>query len=276
VKTILEYHDGIHKNVPHDVYHGRHLGLVSKSAIERLDRSPAHYKTWIDGDVSDVGTLAQAFGGAWHCSVLEPERFEASYVVEPDHGDLRTKAAKAARDEWRAANGCKVYVPEDDMAAMRAMTAAVRAHPLASKMLANGEPEVTAIWTDEETGLRCKTRTDYYVESRRMAVDLKSADDASLPAFRRSAANYGYHITDALYRAGFGAVGKRIDHYVFVVVEKKPPHAVALYSLHADDIQKGYAHVLSAKLKLAECMRNDDWPAYPVTIQTLALPPWAA
>jgi len=279
VKTILEYPNGIHKAVPHDVYHGRHLGLVSKTAIEQVDRSPAHYRAWVDAvgdDEAGRHTPAKHFGGAWHCSLLEPERFARTYVVEPNHGDLRTKAAKAARDEWRAAHEGMTYVSDDDMAAMTAMTAAVRANPLAARMLEDGEPELTVLWNDPETGLRCKTRTDYYVRNRRMAVDLKSADDASYEAFRRSAAKFGYHTTDALYRAGFGAAGERIDHYVFVVVEKSPPHGVALYSLHADDIQKGHAHVVDATLKLSECMRNDAWPAYPVTIQTLVLPPWAA
>lgn len=290
MKTILDYPDGIHKRVPHEIYHGRHLGLVSKSAIEQIDRSPAHYRNWVES--ADDGATrrhspALAFGGAWHCSVLEPERFATSYIVEPEWGDCRANQAtgttteqgrenKRKRDEWRSANEGKARVSAEDMSTMLAMTAAVRAHPLASRMLADGEPELTVVWTDPETGLRCKTRTDYYVSKRRMAVDLKSADDASYSAFRRAAANFGYHTSDAFYRAGFGAVGERIEHYVFVVVEKTPPYGVALYSLHTDDIQKGHAHVVDGTMRLAECIRNDDWPAYPVTIQTLALPPWAA
>jgi hypothetical protein len=131
-------------------------------------------------------------------------------------------------------------------------------------------------WKDLETGLQCKTRADYYVAPRRMVADIKSAEDASYETFRRSVVKYRYHVQDALYRASFGAIGAPIDHFVFVVVEKKPPYAIATYTLDSDAIQRGYAHTVDGMHDMARCLREDSWPGYPVTIRSLDLPPWAA
>lgn len=282
MKSILEYGAGLHRNVPSDIYHGRHPGLVSKSALDLLNRSPAHYKAWLDG-LEQEQTEALEFGGAFHIALLEPDRFASDVVVMPSFdefrdkaGRLSTKEGKAAKAAWELANKGKSVVEESDRELMRAMVSAVHAHPLASKMVRNGEPEVTVRWRDAETGLQCKARADYYVRARRMVVDVKTSFDASSDAFRKSVANYRYHVQDALYRAGFAAAGEPIDHFVFVVVEKRPPHAVAIYTLDSDAIQRGHAHATSGMQRLAECIRNDEWPGYPVTIQTLELPPWAA
>lgn len=282
MKSILDYGTGLHRDVPHDIYHQRHLGLVSKSALDLVHRAPLFYKAWVDG-AEEAPTEPLEFGGGFHCALLEPDRFESSYVVMPGFdeyrdkaGRLSTKEAKAKVAEWREANaGCTV-IEAEDQALMRAMVAAVHAHPLASKMVRDGDAEVTLRWKDADTGLQCKARADYYVRSRRMVVDVKTAADASSDAFRRSVANYRYHVQDALYRAAFAAIGEPIDHFCFVVVEKKPPHAIAVYTLDSDAIQRGYAHATGDIARLAECVRNDAWPGYPVTIQTLELPPWAA
>lgn len=284
MKRILDLPPGLHRGVPPSLYHGRHLGLVSKSALDILGRrSPLHYKTWIDGGIPDEDREPLIFGGAFHCGLLEPDRFDEAYVARPTFdeyrdtaGKLSTKLGKAALATWRDANEGRVELDAEWPAAIAKMVAAVRAHPLASKMIANGEPEITLRWKDPETGLECKARADYYVPSRRMVVDVKSADDASEEGFRRSVARWRYHVQDALYRAAFGAIGAPIEHFVFVVVEKTPPYAVATYTLDSTSIQRGYAHATRDMAKLAECLRNDNWPGYPVTIQPLELPPWAA
>lgn len=279
---IAELPTGIHLGVPEADYHERVLGMVSKSALDHVHQSPAHYKAWIDGQVEETSP-ALDFGGAFHVALLEPERFVDTYTTMPRFDDLRgangrgtTKAYKEAVAAWRESNADKTPLSAEDMTTIERMVASVRAHPLASKMIRDGIPEVTLRWRDESTGLECRARADYYVRSRKMVVDVKTSRDASFTEFRRSVVNYRYHVQDALYRAAFGAVGEPIQHFVFVVIEKTPPYAVAVYTLDSDGIQRGYAHASQDIATLAECLRNDAYPGYPVTIQTLDLPPWAA
>jgi hypothetical protein len=276
MKSILDLPHGPHENVPNGVYHQRHRGLVSKSALDIVHRTLAHYDAWVDGTLPEEKSEALDFGGLFHCALLEPDRFGSTYIVEPEFGDCRTKANKERRDAWREENTGRTPIAAHFDEAIRGMVKAVHAHPIAGKAVRDGLPEVTLRWKDQDTGLECKSRADYYVKQRRMVVDVKSAIDAGEKAFTKSVANYRYHVQDALYRAGFAAVGEPIQHFVFVVVEKTPPYAIATYVLDMDGIQAGHNAATRDMAKLATALQNNEYPGHPVGIIQLQLPPWAA
>lgn len=273
--NIVDLPYGVHPRLPGSIYHARIRGLVSKSALDLVARAPALYKAWLDG-APEVASDALDFGSAFHTALLEPHVFAALHTVEPNFGDCRFKENKAKRDEWRAANAGKKHLSKDDDTRIRGMVRAIREHRLASRILAEGEPELTVKWKDETTGLTCKARADYYVKKHRMIADVKSTSSASYGAFRRSAAEYRYHVQDALYRSGFRAAGEPVDTFVFVAVEKDPPHLIATYVLDDDDLARGAARARADMATLHECLMKDEWPGYPVEIQTLKLPSWAA
>lgn len=262
--------------IPHAEYHRRELGVVSKSALERLERSPMHYKSWADGKTDEEPTAALAFGSAMHCAMLEPERFEHQYAVEPDFGDCRFKENKATRDAWREENARRTLLTATDDATIRGMAKAVREHPLASRMVVGGESEVTVRWTDAETGISCKCRADYYVRKHGMVIDLKSTTDASEKAFRRDVAKYGYDVQNVLYRAGFAAAAAPATHFVFVAIEKEPPYAIGVYTLDERWHQAAYVRVRRLMATMRECVASNDWPGYFASIKTLEMPPWMA
>lgn len=266
--------DGIHRDVPHIAYHERKVGVVSKSALDRIHRSPAHYRQWIDEP--DESTPAMLFGSAFHCAALEPERYARDYPVKPDV-DGRTREGKAALAAFREqlherARG----ISAADAEAIDHMVAAVRSHRLVSRMLSDGAAEVTISWSDKATGLRCKSRADYWIERHRTVIDLKTTDDASPREFERSIAKYRYHVQDALYRFGFDAVDEPLEHFILVAVEKTAPWAVGVYELDAETIGRGYFAARQDMDVMAECLKTDTWPGYPANILQLSLPPWAA
>lgn len=267
---------GIHPNVLPSVYHRRELGIVSKSALDLVTRSPAHYKAWIDGVAPDEETPALTFGRAFHCAVLEPDRFRSDYSAEPDFGDCRSKDNKARRDAWRDEHAAHELISAESMTTIEGMIASIHAHPLASAIIRDGLSELTISWRDSETGLSCKSRADYFVEKRGMVADVKSCLDASYDAFRRDVVKYRYHVQDALYRAGFAEAGAAVQHFIFVAVEKAPPFAVAVYSLESEGIGKGYSAARADIDLLADCVKRNEFPGYPPGIQELTLPPWAA
>jgi exodeoxyribonuclease VIII len=273
--SMIKLANGLHRVVPHDAYHERERGIASKSVLDMIRRAPALYKAWLEGAEQD-DTEALSMGVAGHCALLEPDVFATSYVVAPEFGDCRFKENKSRRDDWRAANGGRKVLTEAEARCVTGMVAAVRAHPLAGKMCSDGEAELTVRWTDPGTGLPCKARTDYYVRKLRMIVDVKTTADASREGFRKSVAKWRYHVQDAMYRAGFAAIGEPVEHFTFVVVEKAPPHLVAVYTLDAQGVSRGMLSAQEDLRTFAECLKNDDWPGYPETIQTLELPPWAA
>ena len=271
--TATDWPVGLAK-VPYEEYHRKILGVVSKTALDHVDRSPAHYKTWVEMPEGEP-TPALLFGQAFHCALLEPDEFAKAFTAEPDFGDCRYGANKARRDQWRLENAGKIQISPASMEAIAGMVASVRAHPMGGRMIRDGTPELTARWIDEQTGLRCKCRVDYYVPSLEMVVDAKSTDDASEDEWNRSVAKYLYHVQDAIYRAGMSAAGHPIRHFILLAVEKSPPYAVAAYELDADAIGKGYSRARHNIARLAESVRTNRWPAYSDSIRTLQLPPWA-
>lgn len=282
--SILDLPHGLHEGVPADVYHQRHRGLVSKSSLDIVHRTLAHYDAWVSRVLPEEESEALDFGTKFHIGLLEPDLFASKFVVEPVFGDCRNKENKAKRDAWRkevgwdedAAKSRVQTLSASTDEAIRGMVKAVHAHPIAGKAVRDGVSELTLRWKDQDTGLECKSRADYYVKSRRMVVDVKSAADASEKAFTKSVANYRYHVQDALYRAGFAACGEPIQHFMFVVVEKTPPFAIATYVLDMDAIQAGHTAATRDMAKLATALQNNEWPGYPVGIVKLELPPWAA
>lgn len=272
--TIADLGPGLHQQVPPSVYHQRKLGLVSKGALDRIRRTPAHYKYWVDsGD--ETTSPALDFGRGFHCALLEPDRFAAEYAVAPDFGDCRKTDNKKAREAWNEENAGAELLSFDADVAIRAMVESVRRHPLAGRMVVDGQAELTLVWKDAGTGLLCKSRSDYYVEKLGMVADVKSTENASKESFARDIVKYGYHLQDALYRDGYGALRVPVKYFMFVAVEKSPPYAVAIHTLEADGIGRGYTHVRRAIDTMAECVAKDSWPAYAVEIQTIELPPWA-
>lgn len=267
--------DGISLDIDPTRYYYRRLGVVSKTGLDQIARTPAHYKAWVDG-VEKVETAAFKFGKALHMAVFEPDRYGIVYVVEPDFGDMRSSKNRALRDAWRAEHpGCIPISREDDDRVV-SMMAAVHRHPAASRIVTEGAGEVTLSWRDEVTGLPCKSRADYYVKHRRLAADLKSTIDASADQFARAAHSYRYHVQDALYRTGFKACGEPIDFFAIIAAEKEKPHAVAVYTLDEDAVRKGYEAARRDMDTLRACVEKDHWPSYGDGVCELSLPPWAA
>lgn len=273
MSSMLELPPGLYTNVPPEVYHERVTGLVSKSALDLVDRSLGHYKAWLDGAERPL-TDSLVFGSALHVALLEPERFLREYVVAPDFGDCRFKENKARRDAWRAANAGRQLLDAADAQAITGIVTNVLAHPTAGAMIRNGMAEATLRWRDEETGLECKARADYYVAHLNACWDVKTTVDARPDAFARSMAFYRYHVQDAFYRQGFAAIGRPLEHFVFIAVEKTPPYALALYTLRDADVALGDAAARRNMRTLLQGIEEDRYPAYPTDIQPLGLPGW--
>jgi PDDEXK-like domain of unknown function (DUF3799) len=273
--NVRELPYGLHPNVSASDYHARIPGLVSKSALDKIRRAPEVYRAWLDG-APDEDTHAMRIGSAFDCALLEPDRFAKEYTVALDFGDCRKKDNKDARDEWRSRHAGAIVLSAEDYETIIGMREKVLTHPLAGKMVAGGQSQLTVRWHDAESGLECKARLDYYSERHAMAVDVKTTEDGSEHGFARSIARYRYHVQQALYGKGMDEVGAPLEHFVFLVVEKSPPYLVDTWVLERDAVDTGMRLAREDMTTLAECMRSGQWPGRPVGIKTIKLPKWAA
>jgi hypothetical protein len=257
-------------------YH-RHRA-VSKSHLDLVARSPLHYwARYVDPNrVEPEPTPAMRLGTAVHTLTLEPDTFAERYVMAPESIDKRTKAGKELWTEWEALAAGREVLSRADTDLMQAMALAVRSHPAAAYLLGlKGKAETTHIWTDEATGLECKCRPDWLTDDGQLIVDLKTTEDASPAGFRKSIANFRYHVQAAWYLHGLEqATCTRPEQFIFICVEKKPPHVVAVYAASAEMVGAGGEHALRDLEVLATCKAANSWPGYSDGVEVIDLPPW--
>jgi len=244
------------------------IDAIRHSRLKTMGTSPLHYRHACDTERAD--TAAFAFGRAVHCAVLEPLAFTGRYVL----WDGGRRAGKT----WEA---FKAATPDHDILTATewndcmAMSEAVHAHPVASKLLATGESEATLQWQDAETGLAMKCRCDWMRHKPAIVVDLKTTQDASAEAFAKSVARYGYASQAAFYCDGYATLSGSMPFFAFIVVEKSAPFDVCVHELDDEALAHGRRQYRSWLHRVAECRASGEWPGRSDDIQVLQLPAWA-
>jgi hypothetical protein len=266
-----------------EAYHAN--PAVSHSKMQDFRRIPEYYyrkhvlKVECLNEDGDEPT-ALLRGSMAHACILE-HALEARYVVEPDYGDCRKKENKAARDEWRAANTGRKPVSAEDMDTVKRIEEAVRKHPLATQLLANGEPEVS--WRHQLPDFAIQCRTDWWSEAgcelsggEPYFVDLKTTSSLSDDVFGNWAKSYerhGYFRQAPFYAAVLGEVlGRPVRKMFYIVVENREPYGVMVFAPSPESFLQGWVETLEDLKRMAQCYQSNEWPGYPKTLQTIDLP----
>jgi len=231
------------------------------SHLKEMARSALHYSYRLKAAKKSASL---ELGKTSHMAVLEPERFEAEFVVwdeRTESGSVRPRRGK----DWDAfcdAHRDKTIVLADEYAFACSIRDAVRRKRVASKYLDAGYAEVTTIWDDVETGRKCKGRIDWVtnVENCDAIVGIKTTRDGDFRKFSNQAADLLYHLQWAFYYDGYATATGREPRVVEIVVESAPPHDVVVYIVPADVIERGREHYRELLAKLGECERANAWP----------------
>lgn len=255
-------------DVPNEVYHHPECPGISKSGLDQVHRSYDHYLAY--KEKYDEPSRNLIIGSAVHDSILQPELFDKNYVVKPNI-DRRTKVGKEQWAEFIKKNFGKEVLTKDETHTVEMIKRRVLSHPVASKMLAHSQREYSG-WFMEE-GALCKFRPDIY-KPKQFIADIKTTEDASLNAFRRSIAKFSYDKQAAFYQAGIKAItGDEVPFY-FIAVEKTPPYGIAIYKASESMLEVGRELYKNDLKKYINAMIFGDETGYPEGIQTLDLPAW--
>lgn len=255
---------------------------LSCSGAKRLLRSPWHYWAIANATHAQIPppTPAMLNGTLVHCALLEPDQWDARYMVAPEGADPRGKVYRNL-SEYARGLGMQVITWEAAERA-KAQAQALRELPEVARLMSRGQAECSAYWTDPMTGVRCKCRPDFAAEGwgdhadSCILLDVKTSRDASADGFARAVVAYGYHQQAEWYCDGYArASGHPVLGMVFVVVESDFPHAAAAYELDEAALQLGRALNMRARRLYAQCQQQGQWPSYPREIVRLSLPAWA-
>lgn len=252
--------------------------LSSSIAHTLCEQSPRHAWTAhpkLNPDFKRTEKSHFDLGSCAHALLLEAREVE-DVVQIIDAPDWRTKAAKEARDEARAAGKLPLLSHSVEgvvamLNATRAQLDAIGASPL---LFEDGKPEQTLIW--EEDGVTCRALIDWLHNDFATIDDFKTTSASAAPErWRRTLFTIGADVQTAFYLRGLKAVTGVQAEMRYVVQENYPPYALSVFSLDADVRAVADAKVEYAINRWRECLATDTWPAYSSEVVHAELPAWA-
>ncbi len=260
-------------------YHA-HPALSSTEARLILD-SPAKYRWAKDHPPLIAPSKKFDIGTAVHSKVLGTG-YEVVVIPEAilsSNGAVSTKEAKQFVADARAEG--KVPLKAADFEPIAAAAESVLAHRGARQLFAQpADAEVSVFATDPATGVPVRARFDFLPTDfslgapSRVAVDLKTARDASPKGFTRAIADHGYDVQRGWYVDTLRWVTGEQAELVFVAVEKEPPYLVGVYQLPTVWVEMGLTKAAEARRLYAECVESGEWPGYDPGVVLLSPPNW--
>lgn len=249
------------------------IDAMNWSTLKLLATSAKLLRWRVDRPREDTEALER--GRRIHTAVLEPAKW-SRVVPLPDFGDMRTKAAKTARDEWLVANQGAEAIDADEHALCERVAASVREHPAAARLLAVGRAEQVITWIDRPSGLPCKARLDFLAPGH--LADLKTGRWQSVRDIARDRAMYLDHGQLAFYLDGAieaGLLPADASHHI-IAAQTIEPYDVVVGALAPEDLDKG--RMLCRRLidRYLACRAADWWPGLAPEVVVLRLPEWAA
>lgn len=240
-------------------------GLSNSYLWKLISKTPAH------AQVKTHSTDAMDLGSAVHLAVLQPNEGDALIVQGPK--DRRGKKWTDAKN--KADDAGQVLLTESDYNDCMTMRDHVWNNAAIASILTGNDVIYEKAAFFEHRGQQCKLKLDACVDG--VLIDLKTSSDASARGFAQSVAKYGYHQQAASYGYGWNKAtsGTGNHPFVFLVIEKYPPFACAIYELDVVSIREGWASYNAAIEKHIECTEQKFFPAYPAEKVLLQLPPYA-
>lgn len=252
---------------------------------------------WLNGWHSDDST-AKDWGLAVECLALQPERFKKQWAVKPetypapkDHAKVRSgelqpgdpldwnARAKPCAD-WEREHKGKSLIKSDTYLDALAAVAVLMESPECGEYIGISVPQVflMAEYADDETGVvvPVKCMLDMLPNPTHPAYgktvgDLKTVENASLPAWQSAIKKYRHHWQAAMYLwicQVTPDVGERLD-FRHICQESYFPYEVAPYLMTLEHLELGRVKVLAALKAYAQCLKEGKWPGYTWRMNTI-------
>lgn len=277
--------------VPFEEYH--QWNAINWHTLWRLiEESPAHAKYEMEHGTKE--TEALAFGALTDFVLLEPGRFNAEAVIEPEIGDglaprrptqrqLNAKnpspASVAAIEfwaNWDANNAGKIVVTQADYDRVLEIEKSIRTAQC-KDYIVGGRAQVCLVWRDAVTGVLCKARLDYerYAGLNHYITDLKTTRSAKKEPFQSQIFRYGYDGQHAFYHDGWAALNNgETSIFSWLAVEKEDLCVVKPWQAHEDWLEGGRNLYRGALDRWGKCVKANEWPDYG-GVEILTMPGWA-
>lgn len=269
--------DGIYTDLSIKDYHTNKTHY-SATQLKMAKKSLKEFGWYIQGKIKPIEGSHLDFGNAFELALLDRANFEKEVAIEQDalwidkalkdNPKLSKPRAsvvyKAECEKFLAENKDKYIVSGESYTALEHMLESCMQDAVVQKLIANTEYQLSLFWTDEESGLRLKTRPDICKRKKNSIVNLKTAVDGSPKAFYRDMANYDYPLQACIEITGCLKTGlmESVDNYFWLVVEKEAPYNATVYEFTKEDIEWGMDLLRYVINKTKRAIDENFFPGY--------------
>lgn len=244
---------------------------ISKSGLDLINKSPAHYKYWLDHARDE--TAAMQKGTLVHTLALEPETVRDAYAVMP--ADIKQRRGKAY-DEFAADAGSRIILTLSQMDEAKRIVDAVERNPVARKIIAEAQGIEESVFAEDfGTGIKCKCRPD--IRYGNTLYDLKTTRNANGRSFGYSVRSYRYHVQAAFYLDVCQWAGVDVNQFGFIAVDSDamPYQCTVFHRLEDKALEMGREEYRQNLDTFAECIKSGEWPGYPQEYDELSMAGYA-
>lgn len=254
---------------------------VSHSKRETFRKRPALFKrTYIDKAVTRDEADHFTFGSAFHCAILEPQKYGDLYVAQPD--DIKVRRGKEW-DAFKAAHDGREILRPADAALIDTLTAAVAGNPYAMDLISSAGAVCESTFRTGMTplGFAMQCRPDVYNPqgcefSAGIAylADVKTVE--SFDRFEKQFYDFGYYRQSPFYRETIVRAAPSMpvpQRFFYIVVEKGEPHGCTVLEVDGLAMAEGSKETDQDLAALARCYQSGEWPNLPAH-GYIGLPDW--
>lgn len=261
----MEVPDGVYPDWSFDEYAS--VDAINQTFLKEFAKSAKRAQYWRAMGGREA-TPAMEFGRALHIAILEPQHFDREVMTIPKL-DKRTKAGKAAWTNFQRMSEGRIIMDPEALERTKSFAHSIMAHKMGRTLFESpGRNEVSIVWTDPVTGLKCKARLDRVTgwDSYSVIADLKSCQDVEKYAFQRTIGKLSYDIQggfslmglDVLRPIPSGSSGQRV--FVWLAVESEGPWEVGVYEMVSEAVLHAQQRIRRMLKAIKVCKETGVWP----------------
>lgn len=268
---------GLHRDLAFEDYAA--IPAINSGIVNKWgDVSPMHMHEALLGNIESDDSKDKKFGRAYHCRMLEPERFSTDFLVGTvctsqfkDGSACKApgkffdgKAWYCGRHKTDDCTEPTDYISIEEAARIEAMATRLHGHPALSLFKRKGWSELSVVY--ERDGLLFKCRADRVPEDMDIVIDIKKVQlgAGGIEDCQAAIATNGYFVQAAINVDGIKAFHPlgREPVFVWVFIEDKHPHGVNVIVASEQDIQDGRDVIADVVETYKRCQQLGTFPDY--------------
>jgi hypothetical protein len=237
---------------------------ISQSMLKPMFVSPEHYKHQFT-EQREV-TKPMLIGTATHLACFQPSLFDKEVVVSKKF-DLRKTQDKLDSAKFHEENAGKIIINDEEFDLIASMADKVREHPIFMDVTSKGDAEVS-VFSDvlPYKDIKLKGRMDWVNWEKGIILDLKTtnANLSNMYEVKNVILDNLYAIQNAMYMLLLEHNGIENLRFIFIMVEKNPPHGVRCFEISVNSLKKAREKMLIAIAQIQYCVDHEIWAGYEI------------